>query len=134
VKIQDLNGKQIIGVVKHGNMIKLKDILLEMGLMTIKPIMALYDQNPQKVSNIILPGQKNATREDVENELRQASYEEFAQYRHELGIEVEESAERPGLWANIRAKKERGEAPAKKGTKAFKQAVKAAKDINKNTK
>jgi hypothetical protein len=72
-------------------MIKLKDILLEMGLMTIKPIMALYDQNPQKVSSIILPGQKNATREDVENELRQASYEEFAQYRHELGIEIEEA-------------------------------------------
>lgn len=36
-----------------------------------------------------------------------------------------------GLWHNIRAKRKRGEAPAKKGSKAYKQAVKAAKDINK---
>jgi len=42
--------------------------------------------------------------------------------------------EKPGLWANIRAKKARGEKPAKKGSKAFKQAVKAAKEINKATK
>ena len=42
--------------------------------------------------------------------------------------------EKPGLWANIRAKRARGEKPAKKGSKAFKQAVKAAKDINKATK
>ena len=40
--------------------------------------------------------------------------------------------EKPGLWANIRAKRKRGEAPAKKGSKAFKSAVKAAKEINKN--
>ncbi len=37
-----------------------------------------------------------------------------------------------GLWHNIRAKRARGEKPAKKGSKEFKQAVKAAKDINKN--
>jgi hypothetical protein len=41
--------------------------------------------------------------------------------------------EKPGLWANIRAKRERGEAPAKKGSKAYKSAVKAAKEINKNS-
>jgi hypothetical protein len=35
--------------------------------------------------------------------------------------------EKPGLWANIRAKRARGEKPAK-------QAVKAAKEINKATK
>jgi hypothetical protein len=40
--------------------------------------------------------------------------------------------EKPGLWANIRAKRARGERPAKKGSKAYKSAVKAAKDINKN--
>ena len=39
--------------------------------------------------------------------------------------------ERPGLWANIRAKRERGEAPARKGSKAYKTAVKAGKEINK---
>ena len=39
--------------------------------------------------------------------------------------------ERPGLWANIRAKRERGEKPSPKGSKAYKEAVKAGKEINK---
>jgi hypothetical protein len=34
-----------------------------------------------------------------------------------------------GLWANIRAKRARGEKPAKKGSKAYKKAVAAAKEI-----
>ena len=38
--------------------------------------------------------------------------------------------ESPGLWANIRAKRARGEAPARKGSKAYKKAVAAAKKIN----
>lgn len=46
---------------------------------------------------------------------------------------IQEKKEKPGLWANIRAKRERGEAPAKKGSKAYKSAVKAAKEINKET-
>lgn len=37
--------------------------------------------------------------------------------------------ESKGLWANIHAKHERGEAPAKKGSKAYKAAVSAAKKI-----
>jgi len=37
----------------------------------------------------------------------------------------------PGLWANIRAKRERGEKPSPKGSKAYKSAVKAGKEINK---
>ena len=37
--------------------------------------------------------------------------------------------ERPGLWANIRAKRERGESPARKGSKAYKIAVKAGKKL-----
>ena len=41
--------------------------------------------------------------------------------------------ERPGLWANIRAKRERGEVPARKGSKAYKTAVKAGKEINKDS-
>ena len=36
----------------------------------------------------------------------------------------------PGLWANIRAKRARGEAPARKGSEAYKKAVSAAKKIN----
>ena len=37
-----------------------------------------------------------------------------------------------GLWANIHAKRKRGEAPARKGSKAYKKAKKAADDINKS--
>jgi len=37
---------------------------------------------------------------------------------------------RPGLWANIHAKRERGEKPARKGSKAYTTAVKAGKAIN----
>jgi hypothetical protein len=130
----DQNGKQTTGPVKHGNMIKLKDILLEMGSMTIKPILDLYDENPEKVSSVLFPGKKTKAKPEIEAELGSMDYNEFSQFRDELGIEVEENAKRPGLWANIRAKRARGEKPAKKGSKAFKQAVTAAKDINKNTK
>jgi hypothetical protein len=35
-----------------------------------------------------------------------------------------------GLWANIRAKRARGETPARKGSEAYKKAVAAAKRIN----
>jgi hypothetical protein len=38
----------------------------------------------------------------------------------------------PGLWANIRAQREKGEAPARKGSKAYNSAVKAGKEIKKN--
>ena len=38
--------------------------------------------------------------------------------------------EKPGLWANIRAKKARGEKPAHKNSNAHKDAVKAGKEIN----
>ena len=38
--------------------------------------------------------------------------------------------ESKGLWYNIRAKRARGEAPARKGSKAHKQAVAAGKKIN----
>jgi hypothetical protein len=46
--------------------------------------------------------------------------------------DIEES--RPGLWDNIRAKRERGEKPSRKGSKAYKSAVKAGKEINKQEK
>jgi hypothetical protein len=38
--------------------------------------------------------------------------------------------ESKGLWANIRAKRARGEKPAKKGSDAYNKAVAAAKKIN----
>lgn len=40
--------------------------------------------------------------------------------------------EKPGLWANIRAKRARGEKPSHKNSNAHKDAVKAGKKINKN--
>ena len=45
--------------------------------------------------------------------------------------EVLAEKKRPGLWANIRAKKARGEKPAHKNSNAHKDAVKAGKKINK---
>ena len=39
--------------------------------------------------------------------------------------------EKPGLWANIRAKRARGEKPAHKNSNAHKDAVKAGKKIKK---
>ena len=42
-----------------------------------------------------------------------------------------DEAKRPGLWDNIRAQKERGEKPARKGSKEYKAAVAAGKRINK---
>jgi hypothetical protein len=44
--------------------------------------------------------------------------------------DIDES-KNPGLWDNIRAQRERGETPARKGSKAYKSAVKAGKRINK---
>jgi hypothetical protein len=45
-------------------------------------------------------------------------------------ISILQEVKRKGLWANIHAKQKRGEKPARKGSEAFKKAVKAAKDIN----
>jgi len=45
-------------------------------------------------------------------------------------IDILKEIEKPGLWANIRAKRAKGEKPARKGSEAYKKAVKAAKDIN----
>ena len=42
--------------------------------------------------------------------------------------------EKPGLWANIRAKRARGEKSSHPNSKAYKDAVKAGKDILKKEK
>jgi len=49
-------------------------------------------------------------------------------------IEDELTEKSKGLWANIHAKRKRGEKPAHKNSKAHKDAVKAAKSINKEGK
>ena len=48
-------------------------------------------------------------------------------------IEEVLAEEKPGLWANIRAKRARGEKPAHKNSQAHKDAVKAGEKINKNS-
>jgi hypothetical protein len=61
-----------------------------------------------------------------------ADLEKRAQYfRGEKYIEEAVNEENPGLWANIRAKRARGEAPSPKNSKAYKDAVAAGKEINK---
>jgi hypothetical protein len=45
-------------------------------------------------------------------------------------ISILQEIKRKGLWANIQAKRERGEKPARKGSDAYKKAVKSAKEIN----
>ena len=42
--------------------------------------------------------------------------------------------EKPGLWANIRAQRARGEKPSHPNSKAYKDAVKAGKEILKKEK
>ena len=54
-------------------------------------------------------------------------------YRNaELKADESVNEEKPGLWANIRAKQARGEKPAHGNSQAHKDAVKAGKEINKN--
>jgi hypothetical protein len=48
------------------------------------------------------------------------------------GKKEEIKEEKPGLWANIRAKRARGEEPAHGNSQAHKDAVKAGKEINKD--
>ena len=52
-------------------------------------------------------------------------------YKSKGFVEESINEENPGLWANIRAKQARGEAPAPKNSKAYKDAVEAGKKINK---
>jgi hypothetical protein len=77
-------------------MIKLKDILneviSEMGVMTIQPILDLYDQNPELVSKVVFPYHKLRSKEDVQEELLGMEYEEFDSIRRELDLNPLEEA------------------------------------------
>jgi len=53
-------------------------------------------------------------------------------FMRELLLEV--IKEKPGLWANIRAQRARGEKPSHPNSKAYKDAVKAGKKILKKEK
>lgn len=73
-------------------------------------------------------------KEDGQTKLTKEDLPHYCSNWFEPSTGIQEKKEKPGLWANIRAKRERGEAPAKKGSKAYKSAVKAAKEINRKTK
>jgi hypothetical protein len=77
-------------------MIKLKDILneviSEMGVITIQPILDLYDQNPELVSKVVFPYHKLRSKEDVQEELLGMEYEEFDSIRRELDLNPLEEA------------------------------------------
>jgi hypothetical protein len=77
-------------------MIKLKEILneviSEMGVMTIQPILDLYDQNPELVSKVVFPYHKLRSKEDIKNELLDMGYEDFNQIRKDLDINPLEEA------------------------------------------
>ena len=54
-------------------------------------------------------------------------------FMRELIEQVLEEKKRPGLWANINAKRARGEKPSHGNSKAHKDAVAAGKKIKKNS-
>jgi len=73
----------------------------------------------------------------MDEEARKQAEHDEETLRREQGLEEVVSKvvarikeDRPGLWANIHAQRERGEKPARKGSKAYKAAVKAGKKIN----
>ena len=121
----------------------------EMKLTEILKEMAKTDIHFQNIVNTFLnsdnhtkqniakyvSGQPHLDLDKLEKDLLHLGHDDVVDIERELGIyDLEEKKEKPGLWANIRAQRARGEKPARKGSKEFKQAVKAAKEINKATK
>ena len=126
-------------------MIKLKDILnemiSEMGSMNdwgVENIKNVYEKKDiEKINQISLEftGKPGQPLEVVLNAISELEKPDFDEKLKAVGLyNLEEKKEKPGLWANIRAQRARGEKPARKGSKEYKQAVKAAKEINKATK
>jgi hypothetical protein len=82
-----------------------------------------YDLNSQNIE--ILDANVESNENDFDTEYERTLAERVV-------AKIKE--DRPGLWANIHAQRERGEKPARKGSKDYKAAVKAGKEINKQTK
>ena len=61
-------------------------------MMTIQPILDLYDQNPELVSKVVFPYHKLRSKEDVQEELLGMEYEEFDSIRNELDLKPLEEA------------------------------------------
>lgn len=71
-------------------------------------------------------------RSSLFKKLNDTELEQFrAKFAREFGLKESIDEDKPGLWANIRAKRARGEKPAHKNSQAHKDAVKAGKEINK---
>jgi hypothetical protein len=122
-------------------MIKLKDILNEVMEMASTDIhyqnilnaFLNSDDNTKKKIAQHVSGQGHMDQAKLEYDLLHLDYEDVIEIERALDINpLEEKKEKPGLWANIRAQRARGEKPARKGSKEYKKAVKAAKEINKN--
>ena len=94
----------------------------------------MIDDNGKKVS-AIFKDKKNADKynrnnpSDIQALLKIAKTKPFGK-----AIDESVNEEKPGLWANIRAKQKRGEKPAHKNSQAHKDAVKAGKEINNEAK
>jgi DNA-directed RNA polymerase subunit RPC12/RpoP len=116
---------------------KLTEILKEMAKTDIhfQNIVSTFvnsdNHTKQNISKYV-SGSPHLDLDKLENDLLHLDYDDVIEIENELGISNLEEKEKPGLWANIRAQRARGEKPARKGSKDFKQAVKAAKEINKN--
>jgi hypothetical protein len=101
-------------------MIKLKDILneviSEMGVMTIKPILDLYDKNPELVSKAVFPyHEKIFSKEKIQKELGEMEEDLFFDIMKELGLEIQESSSlEEACWDGYRKDPEK---PMKKGKK-----------------
>jgi hypothetical protein len=121
-------------------MIKLKDILLEMAKTDIhyQNILKAFvdgDIDTKRAISTSVSGQSHNDQARLEKDLLHLDYDDVIEIEKELDLAAfEENKKRPGLWANIRAQRARGEKPARKGSEEYKKAVKAAKEINKQTK
>jgi hypothetical protein len=119
---------------------KLTEILKEMAKTDlhfqniVKTFVNSDNHTKQNIAKYV-SGKPHLDLDKLEKDLLELGHDDVVEIEQELGIyDLEEKKEKPGLWANIRAQRARGEKPAKKGSKEFKQAVKAAKEINKATK
>lgn len=125
----------------HNNKeMKLTEILKEMAktdihFQNIVDTFVNSDNHTKQNIAKYVSGQPHLNLDKLEKDLLELGHDDVVEIEKELGIyDLEEKKEKPGLWANIRAQRARGEKPARKGSEEYKKAVKAAKEINKATK
>lgn len=109
------------------------------GVLSMEDYNELVGENPEPMMETLrsLFEEKGyskylVTPENPKGETSKLDDDTFNDILKKIATKIQE--EKPGLWANIRAKRERGEKPARKGSKAYKDAVKAGKEITKKEK